>query len=165
MSFKPTFLSSWGTKLCSTQWLLLRTDETQSLFMWKNTFKSVRIKNIQWCMNNNLSASPHYYKKLFWFTWTCTWDKPDALGGREISCFPVAQVYATAQQNSALSSTSTKNIMVEVLHVHLMFGPMYTRLNKELGNHYLPHRQLFTLSGHLTFCPLLWVSLQGELMD
>lgn len=85
-------------------------------------------------MSNNWSASLYYYKNLFWFTWTSTWDKPDALGGREISFFPVAQRYASAQQNLALSSTSTKNIIVEALHLQVMFGPMYTILNKELVN-------------------------------
>lgn len=83
-------------------------------------------------MNNKRSASLYYCKNLFWFTWTSTWDKPDALGEREISCFPVDQGYASAGQNLALSSTSTKNIMVEVLHLHVTFGPMYTTLNKEL---------------------------------
>lgn len=42
---------------------------------------------------------------------------------------------------------------------------MYTILNKELLNHYLPYRHLSVLFGHLTFCALLWVSLQGELMN
>lgn len=41
--------------------------------------------------------------------------------------------------------------MVEVLHLHLVLGPMYIILNKELVNHCLPYRQLSTLSEHLNF--------------